>query len=456
MISEVQFFIQQYNLGNTGTPILLACSGGVDSMVLADILLRLGSRIGMAHCNFQLRGDESDQDENFVRRFAEEKSIPFYSTRFDTKGFKSNNDVSTQMAARALRYEWFEKIRKENGYHVIATAHHLDDQLETILLNLVKGTGIKGLSAMQPKNGFIIRPLLEISKQDILLYAGENKIKYREDASNASADYQRNALRLEVIPKLQKINPALHATIKDFISNIRDYEILSEEYIQQLKKKCWSEKNGITEIKTGFINAHPAGRTILFNLISEFNFNSDQASQLYQSIKSKNTTASGRQFFSGTHRIVADRKSFFIVPKNATREDYLVFDKIPSNILFNQYKIKCSIIPVHEANIKASPRFAYFDLEKLQFPWMIRYAKEGDYFYPFGLSKPKTPGKAGKKKLSKYFKDEKFSLIQKENTPVLFSGEKLMWVVGHRIDDRFKVTSSTKQILRFLITKDNA
>ncbi len=454
MIQKIQTYIQLNNLFNSGTPILIACSGGVDSMVLVDVLLKLNYKIAIAHCNFQLRANESDEDEKFIIEFAKENNVPFYVIKFDTKAYKQNNDVSTQMAARTLRYEWFEKIRKENGYHVIVTAHHLDDQLETILFNITKGTGIKGLTGIQAKNGCVIRPLLEISKHQILEYAMDNKIAFREDSSNASDDYQRNLIRHQVVPKLQKINPSLHATMIGFVDRMNDYEILSNEQIKVAKKKCYSEKNGIVEIKLGFIKTQKAGQTILFHLLKEFGFNSDVVNQLFQSFKNLEKLKSGNQFFSETHRIVLDRKSLFVVQKNIEKENYLSFVQLPNQIIFNNYKIHCSFVPIQELNIKTSNRYAYFDADKIEFPLIVRYNKEGDYFYPFGMSKPKTPGKTGKKKLSKYFKDEKFSLLEKENTPVAFSGEKLIWLVGHRIDDRFKVTDKTKIVLKMVTVDD--
>ena len=448
MQQKIQTYISRYNLFNSGSSILVASSGGVDSMVLIDVLLKLKYNISIAHCNFQLRGKESDEDELFLHDFSMKYNIPFYSIKFDTKTYKQNNDVSTQMAARELRYEWFEKIRKENHYHCIATAHHLDDQLETILLNITKGTGLKGLTGMQSKNGYIVRPFLEIFKQEILDYAKESKITFREDSSNASDDYQRNLIRHQVVPQLEKINPALHATAKIFINRMNDYEALVEAQLSSVKKKCFSEKNGITEIKIGFLMVHKAGQTVLFHLLKDFGFNSTQTLEVFKNLEGLN---SGNQFFSETHRIVIDRKSLFVVPKNIEKENYLSFDKIPNQIIFNNYKIQCSLIPIQELNIKPSNRYAYLDADKIEFPLMIRYYKEGDYFYPYGMSKPKTPGKAGKKKLSKYFKDEKFSLLDKENTAVLFSGEKLMWLVNHRIDDRFKVTEKTKKVLKFVL-----
>ncbi len=450
MITKIQNYITKHNLCNNGTPIIVACSGGADSMALCDVLLKLNYKIGIAHCNFQLRGDESNEDEKFVEQYASQNKLPFHSIKFDTKSFKKDKTISTQMAARELRYEWFEKIRKENKYHFVATAHHLDDQLETILLNIAKGTGIKGLTGMSSKNGFIVRPFLEISKQKILDYTKENKITFREDSSNASDDYQRNLIRHQIVPQFQKINPSLHKSTIDFIGRMKDYEILSNEQIELIKKKCYSEKNGIAEIKLGFIKAHKAGQTILFHLLKEFGFNADIVANILSS------SESGKQFFSETHRIVLDRRSLFIVPKNIERESYLAFDKIPNQIIFNNYKIQCSLVPLNELNIKPSNRYAYFDADKIEFSLMIRYYKEGDYFYPFGMNKQKTPGKVGKKKLSKYFKDEKFSLLDKENTAVIFSGEKLLWLVNHRIDDRFKITEKTKSVLKLVIIDNNA
>ena len=451
MIQKIQSYIQQHNLANSGTPVILACSGGVDSMVLADVLLKLNHKIAIAHCNFQLRGNESDADEKFVEAFAKKNDLTFYSVKFETKLFKKSNDLSTQMAARQLRYDWLEKIRKEHGYHAIATAHHLDDQLETILLNFTKGTGIKGLTGMQPKNGFVIRPLLEISKQEITGYAQENKIDFREDSSNASDDYQRNLIRHTVIPDLQKINSSLIETTAGFISKMNDYELLSAERIESTRKKCYSEKDGIAEIKMGFIKTHPAGKTILFHLLKPFGFNSTQALKVYENFHSLKTK-SGKQFLSETHRLVIDRKSLFVIEKNATRQDHLILETIPNQVVFNQYTIAFSMVPAKEVNMKTSGRFAYIDADQLEFPLHLRSWSEGDYFYPFGMGKLKTPTKPGKKKLSKYFKDEKFSLVDKENAAVLFSGDKLVWLVGHRIDDRFKVTQKTSSVLKLVVS----
>ena len=451
MEAHLQSYIQSHRLCNSGTPVLLACSGGVDSMVLATLLHGMDYKIAIAHCNFQLRGADSDADEEFVRAFAASRNLPFFTVRFDTLAFKKEKQLSTQMVARELRYQWLEEIRKNNGYHAIATAHHLDDQLETILLNISKGTGLRGLSGMAPRNGYLIRPMLTVNKKDILQFAAERNIAFREDSSNATDDYQRNLIRHQVVPPLQQINPSLHATISDFISRMHDYQQLTDAQIQLTRKKCYSENNGIAEIKTGYLRVHPAGQTILFHLLESYGFNKDHIARIYRLFTEPGDTASGQQFFSDSHRIVMDRKSLFIVPKDTVRDNYKVIEQLPDQIIFNNYKIQCSVLPVHELNMKQSERYAYFDADKIRFPLSIRYAAEGDYFYPLGLSKPKTPGKAGKKKLSKYFKDQKLSQIEKENTPLLFSGEHLIWLIGHRTDDRFKVTEKTTRVLKMLV-----
>ncbi|MCC6516569.1 MAG: tRNA lysidine(34) synthetase TilS [Chitinophagales bacterium] len=449
MLQHIQENITHNNLANTGTSILVACSGGIDSMVLCDVLLRLNFKIAIAHCNFQLRGEESNADEKFVAQFAKQHQLEFHSIKFDTTSYKKNNAISTQMAARELRYNWFEQIRKEYKYHSIATAHHLDDQVETLLLNIAKGTGIKGLTGIPAKNGYIIRPLLKISKQEILDYATLNKIAFREDSSNASDDYQRNLIRHHITPYLAKINPAFYNSIDEFIGRMNDYQTLTNQQIESIKKKCVSEKNGNIEIKLGYIKAHIAGATILFHLIKEFGFNIDVVQNILK------VKESGKQFFSETHRIIIDRKSLFIAAEKSERESIIILEKIPSQIIFNNYKIQCTTIPIQEVNIKTSNRYAYFDADKIELPLIIRYAKEADYFYPLGLSKPKTPGKAGKKKLSKYFKDEKFTLLEKENTPIIFSGEKVIYLVKHRIDDRFKISEKTKNVLKMVIIDDS-
>ena len=447
MLEQVEKYIQDNNLANKGTPILVACSVGVDSMVLVKLLQLLTFPISIAHCNFQLRDEESDGDESFIRTYAEENNIPLFVKRFETIAYKKNSKISTQMAARELRYEWFEQIRKENNFHSIATAHHLDDQLETILMNFAKGTGVNGLSGMQAKNNFIIRPLLQIPKQSILQFAQDNHLAFREDSSNLTDDYQRNKIRHHITPKLLEINPNLYENVLQFTSIMQDTQTLLALQIDAIRKKCVSIKNGNTIIKINYVKQHPAKKTVLFLLLKDFGFTDIHIEQIFK------VKESSKQFFSETHRLIIDRNELIITSIRHEILSHLLMDKIPNNIQFNQYKIQCSVVPIEHLNIKDSKNYAYIALEKLEFPLMLRYLKEGDYFYPFGIGKSKNPLKVGKKKIGKYFRDEKLSLLEKEQTPILFSKERAVWLVGHRIDDRFKVTGTTKEVLKFKIIK---
>lgn len=447
MLQKIENYITEFNLANKGTPILVACSGGIDSMALVHILKKLNYKIGIAHCNFQLRDAESDADELFVEQYAQTHQIPFFSIKFDTTAYKKNNKQSTQMAARELRYEWFETIRKNNNYHSIATAHHLDDQIETILLNIAKGTGIKGLNGIKNKSNFIIRPLLGVSKKEILEYVTAENILYREDSSNASDYYQRNKIRHHITPKLLEINTNLYETISDFASNMQDYQILVDEQLNQLKKKYLSYKNEIISIKINGIRNHKAGKTILFLLLNNYGFNKDQIHQIFET---KNIS---KQFLSESHRIITDRTELILTPIESQQVNHLLFEKLPPTIIYNSYKIQCSIVPIKELHIKNSQNYAYIDYDKLEFPLTLRQLKDGDYFYPFGIGKPKNPNKVGKKKIGKYFRDEKLNLLEKETTPILFSDDKAVWLLGHRIDDRFKITEQTQQVVKFKILK---
>ncbi len=443
MLEKVSHYIEKHNLCGTPSPILIACSGGGDSMVLTDIMQKLNFKIGLAHCNFQLRGNESDSENAFVRDYAVKNDIPFYETKLETEKYAQENKISVQLAARELRYDWLEKIRKENDFHNIATAHHLNDQAETILLNFIKGSGVRGLKGIPSKNGKIIRPLLEISKQEIETYQKENNILFKSDSSNDSIKYQRNFLRHEVIPKIKSINPAFENNILSFSQQMNDLKKIVESYHQGIRKKLLTQKQECAILNVNTLKSLPAHKTVLYEILRTYNFNSNQLEEVYNFIQNPKT---GKQFLSSTHRIIQNRKQLIIAPLNTSKSTIKVFEKLPKQILFNNYKIAVVQKPISKLQIKKSERFAYIDAKKVKFPLIIRYWKNGDYFYPYGLTKPKS-NKVGKKKLSKYFKDEQFSILEKEQTPLLFSGNKLVWVVGSRIDDRFKVDRNTKNVI---------
>lgn len=446
VLDKINTFIQKHNLCNSGTPMLVACSGGIDSMVLLDVLLKLNYSFAVAHCNFKLRGTESDDEMKFVADFCTRNNIRFFAQEFDTLHYKKENKISTQIAARQLRYEWFEKIRKENHFHCIVTAHHADDQLETILLNFTKGTGVNGLVGMKPKNNFIIRPMLAITKAEIMDFALANKIEYREDSSNSSNDYQRNKVRHNIIPVLKDINPNISAQINDFSNRMLDVATLLELQIEQIKKKCYTEKEGIIRIKINYIKNHISKNTIIYYMLKDFGFSNDV---MYNVLYNSQTSA---QFFSTTHRMILDRKELIVTSVEQDKMSTLFFEKIPNKIQFNNAKIECKLVPIEKLSLKENKQYAYFDADKIEFPLLIRYLKNADYFYPFGMKKSAKNDKVGKKKITKYFRDLKLNLLEKEKTPIIFSNEKALWLVGHCIDDRFKITSNTKFVLKMKCT----
>lgn len=453
MLENLQSYIKTHVLFQNKTPILVACSGGMDSMCLLSLLLEAKyENISVAHCNFGLRAEESDGDEIFVKEFCSKHQLPFHSIRFDTLEFANTHQISTQMAARQLRYEWLEKVRKEIGAHQIVTAHHADDQAETILFNIIQGTGIRGLKGMLPKKGVIVRPMLNIERAAIQEYVLLNQIPFREDSSNASTKYKRNFIRHEIMPLLTRLNPATQRTLGEFSQKMIESEFLMLKEVERIRKKTllpW--KNGF-RLLTTYLLEHPASNTLFFELLTPFGFSADQVNEILKTLSgTKSNSLSGQQFLSETHRIIADKKAVYILTLKNEKTEILQFEKWPGQIIFNEYKIDVRQQPIHEVNMQRNTRYAYFDAEKIDFPITIRYAQTADYFYPLG--KAKNSEKPGKKKLSKFFKDIKLPLAEREFTPVLFFGEKLAWVIGHRTDERFKISETTKNVVCLVITK---
>jgi tRNA(Ile)-lysidine synthase len=443
------------DLFNKSTPLLIASSGGRDSMALLYGLIKSGfTNIEVAHCNFQLRGDESKEDQLFIQEYCLKNKIPFHTIRFDTKSVAKEKGVSTQMIARQLRYDWFEKIRLENNLHLIVVAHHQDDQLETVLLNLIQGTGIHGLKGMLAKNDKIVRPLLKISRETINHYIEENHIPYREDSSNSSIDYKRNFIRHEISPLLRKINTNYLHEISDFSKRMAESALLFDEQIQKIRKKVlnpWKEGH---QLFTNYILLHPACDTIFHEILSPFGLSKDQIQEILLTTKGlKKKNASGQTFYSEKFRFIMDKKSLFILPIENEIQSFITYEKWPNQIIFNEYKITVRLQPINKVNIHTADKYAYLDADKIHFPIQVKYPETGDYFYPFGLGKAKNPEKAGKKKLSKYFKDEHISVAERERVPILKSSEKVVSILGHRIDDRFKITESTKNVVVLVITK---
>ena len=412
--------------------LLIAISGGIDSVVLTFLCNQLKLNISLAHCNFNLRGNESDTDEDFVLELAEDLDLEVFVQRFDTEAYAKDNKRSIQMAARELRYNWFEELAAQLKFDYILTAHHADDNLETFLINFTRGTGLEGLTGIPEVNGKFVRPLLSFSSADINAYAKENNIKWRDDSSNASTKYLRNKLRHEVIPILKEINPSLLNSFQSTLNNLNETALIVQESIDKfLNDAIESIDDNVVKFKiSAFKNLeHP--RPYLYESFKEFGFTQ------WDDILNLLDAETGKQVFSSTYRLIKNRDHLLL--SKIESED---FDEI--EILESDTKIETplGILFFDEADavLDQCSNTIFIDKEKLQFPLKVRKKQEGDFFYPLGMT--------GKKKLSKYFKDEKFSLLDKENTWLLCSREEVVWVIGKRADNRFKVTENTNQILK--------
>jgi tRNA(Ile)-lysidine synthase len=429
-------FIKEKHLCQKGDKLLLALSGGSDSMVMCDLFIRNGFNIGLAHCNFQLRAGDADRDENFVKQYAEKKNVPFFSIRFDTEGFSQKNKISIQQAARELRYNWFEQIRQQHQYTFIATAHHLNDNIETLLLNFFKGTGIHGLHGIPVKQGKIIRPLLFLSKKEILGYADLHKIDFVEDISNLSEKYTRNYLRHQVIPALEKPFPNLIHQLAQKIARFKGAEQLYEQAIDLHKKKLVEERGEEIFIPVLKLKKSSPLSTIAYEVFKPYGFSFEQSQQIIQLLDSE----SGKVVRSKTHQLLRDRKWLIVSPLKIKNPTHTLIEEGTHQVEVYDLKLNLKKKPGENYIIPKDENIASLDASKIGYPLILRKWKQGDYFYPLGMRK--------KKKLSRFFIDKKLSLNEKEKVWVLESNQRIIWVIGLRIDDRFKITNATKEVLQ--------
>ena len=417
--------------------IILALSGGIDSMVLADLLLKANADFVLAHCNFHLRGEESDGDEHFVREYAERNGLTLYVKQFDTMGYAKEQGLSIEMAARDLRYAWFEELRQQLGYDYIAVAHHSDDQLETFFINLLRGAGIRGLKGMQPLNGNIIRPLLHVSREEIRQYAIENHIAWREDHTNAETQFLRNKIRHELLPVIDDISKEGRTSILKSINHLSSenalyWELVNEKLSQivthegDVQRWAFTDRASLRDADNHGNQLpieHPYGMQLLFEWLRDDGFNEDQIHFIHVAMNGQ----PGTSFFSSTHRLTIERDGLELTPicQNLDISIELSYQQIPHDEHFV---------------IDTSPLVAQLDYDKLTFPLQIRKWRVGDRFHPLGMK--------GSKLLSDFFVDQKMTTRQKEECQVLTSADgEIVWVVGRRIDDRFKVTDKTKTVL---------
>lgn len=415
-----------------GRKLLLAVSGGIDSMVLVDLLQKLDYDIYIAHCNFNLRGEESDGDEQFIRNYAAENNIKLFVTRFDTTLFAADNKLSIQLAARRLRYAWFEELIAENQLDYLLTAHHLDDSLETFLINLTRGTGIEGLTGIPQLNQNIVRPLLIFSRDEIVAYAKENEIAWREDSSNSSTKYLRNKLRHEVAPVLKSLNPAFMDSFKETLNHLQQAQSLAEDAAVLVYQQVVAEKQGQKHINIQQLKRLPNYRAYLYQWLSPFGFTA------WDDIYALTETQAGKFILSGNYRLLKDREVLILEELKEGETTVYYIESADSKLV---YPISIELLKTNEVFNNSTKNEVFVNNELINFPLSIRKWKESDYFYPLGM-------KGQKKKVSKYFKDEKMSLIDKENTWLLCSGDDIVWIVGRRADERFKITKETTQILK--------
>ena len=431
MLSKFEKHVASYFPFLKGKKLLLAVSGGIDSMVLMRLCIEMKMDISVAHCNFSLRGDESDADEYFVKSQTDKLQIPIFIKKFDTKKIAEKEKSSIQVVARNLRYEWFNTLLINNDYDYILTAHHLDDSLETFLINFTRGSGLNGLTGIPQQNVSIVRPLLPFSRTEIEIFANENKVEWREDSSNASDKYLRNKLRHDVIPMLKELNPSLLHSFENTISNLQQAQSLVDDASRIVYRKVVTDTNFQKRINLTELIQLPNYNAYLYQWLEPLGFSD------WESINDLATAQSGKQIHSQNHTLLKDRNFLIVFPKQESEKTTLFLIEKEQNEI--KFPLKIKFCNVDDISNQATNTI-FVDEDKLQFPLVIRKWQEGDWFYPHGLN--------GKKKLSKFFKDEKYSLLDKSEAWLLCSNNQIVWIIGDRQDDRFKVTETTTKILK--------
>jgi tRNA(Ile)-lysidine synthase len=437
LLSDFQHTLQR--LGVSGKDrLLLAVSGGLDSIVLTACIARTEYDFGIAHANFQLRGAESDRDEDFVRQLALRYNKPFFVKRFNTEKYASDEKLSTQVAARNLRYDWFNSLTgiQPDQFQFILTAHHLNDNLETMLMHFFRGTGISGLTGMPEKNERLIRPFLKIRKNRLKDFAETEKLAWIEDSSNMTDDYTRNYFRNRLIPSLESIFPELEQNLEKNLQRFSEAADLYQQAIAVHKKKLLKVSGAEMQIPILLLKKSKPVLTVLFELIREYHFSPAQTDEVFRLMDSSN----GKYVSSSTHRIIKNRRWLIIAPRQVPGLSHLVIEQGQNEMSYPEGTLHLKMLPKRDPDSwSKEPGTACLDAGKIQFPLVLRKWKTGDYFYPLGLNK--------KKKLSRFFIDQKLSKTAKEKIWVLVMDNQIIWVVGHRIDHRFCLRPSTSTLL---------
>ena len=428
MYYAVRQHIENKQLLNNGATVIVGLSGGCDSVVLLHILHRMGYRCMAAHCNFHLREEESDQDEHFVEKFCAELNIPLEITHFDTLNYAREHQLSIELAARELRYKWFESLRQKHNAEAIAVGHHADDQAETLLMHLVRGSGLNGLCGMHPRNGHIVRPLLQLTRKEIEAYALQEHLSYVTDSTNSDTQYRRNYFRHEVIPLLEKLNPQIVATLSRTCQHLQGYQQFIQAETTRLREKCLVKEGNTYYIDLKQLCRQESWETWLYELLTPYGLQGDQVEQLTRSI---HTQHSGKQYMSASHRCLLDRTKLILQPLISKTE------VVPTLLQRNYPRKNMGAFPPADAPTVC------IDADKVKGTLHLRHWQEGDTFRPIGMK--------GNKKLSDFFTDQKLSLFEKEQIWLVCDDENIIWVVGHRIDDRYKVTPETHTLLELTL-----
>lgn len=413
-------FVEEKKMFSLSGKVLVALSGGADSVALLRVLLQAGYACVAAHCNFHLRGEESDRDETFVRNLCGKLRVPLHVTHFDTQAYAASHGISIEMAARELRYAWFEQVRREEGAEVVAVAHHRDDGVETFLLNLTRGTGINGLKGMRPVNGAVVRPLLEVSRKDILDYLHTLDQDYVTDSTNLADEFTRNKLRLNVLPLLEEINPSVSEAISETARRLADVELV---YRKAVSEACARVTTGEGEYSIAGLLSEASPQAVLFELLHPYGFNASQLKDIGRSLEA----GSGKRFYAGGYVLLRDRDSLLLKRQEDVQVTKMLH--LHRSILFREAGFE----------LPKNPETAYLDADTVKGELTLRRWESGDRFVPFGMK--------GFKKVRDYLRDRKFSLFEKENQYVVCEGENIVWLVNERTDNRYRVTEKTERIL---------
>jgi len=434
-------FIQQNQLFKAADQVLAAVSGGMDSVLMVHLLKAAGYTFAIAHCNFQLRGTEAEADQQFCRQLAQNLQVPFYTTNFNTATYAREQKLSVQMAARKLRYNWFEQLAQEHNYATVALAHHQNDAIETILLNLTRGTGIAGLHGILPKNKRWVRPLLFLSRSEIADAIAQNRLAYVEDSSNASTKYARNKIRHEVIPRLQELNPNLEQTFERNLKHFRELELMLQQQVTSAKKELWIQQGNEVHLPLQGIGKLYPQRLLLIELLKDYGFNDTAVDDLLSALNKH----SGRVFESEGYNLLLDRDKLILSPKIPLTLFPVLINEQDASVSLGHQTIKITYTSTLNHSYQNSFT-AVANADQLIYPLTVRAWQQGDYFIPLGMQ--------GRKKLSDFFVNQKVPLHKKTQVPVLVNGNgEIIWIAGYRLDDRYKLTPQTKKVVIFELLK---